>query len=226
MNLDQLCLSVSSKTGMDNTAASAERLLMEAWANAGVVEVLITTGVHVAEYELPIVADQFEYDITGLWLRLIGYRNPIDSNRSGLAIDSMNDLLVRQFSAVDGTVARFSVQGNLLLVEPTPTDASTLTLWVVPVPTSMTLGTHDPSSATYGGVPAEYHRAIELWMLTQGMERVRDFNARQAYQALFDQEIGKIQVRKRGKAGRLLPPGRIGYPDRYRPSHLNDTYPS
>lgn len=50
---------------------------------------------------------------------------------------------------------------NRLEVYPTPTSAVTLVAVHVPKPTEMSSDSHDPSDTTYGGIPVEFHPALE-----------------------------------------------------------------
>lgn len=58
---------------------------------------------------------------------------------------------------------RYAFQSPLVLFDVAPAAADTLTVVNVPSPTAMTVGTHDPSTSTYGGIPVDYHDALAYY---------------------------------------------------------------
>lgn len=107
---------------------------------------------------------------------------------------------------------RYAVEGSdLLMIWPTPSGVSTITIYYVPRPTSMSSGTHDPSNATYGGVPLEYHPVVEsyaLWKLASADDDESSGQG-QRYKDDYLEGIGKIRkyVAKKGGA---LPRAKVG----------------
>lgn len=120
--------------------------------------------------------------------------------------------------------AKYAVAGsNLLMVWPTPTSADTITAYYVPRPTVMSSDAHDPSTTTYGGIPAEFHKAIVQYACWQGWDYNNNPAQATRYQQLYELEIKRIRkyVAKHGG-----PRGRaIFHPTRRRYPHRNDVYP-
>src|SRR5574337_1796552 len=83
---------------------------------------------------------------------------------------------------------------DLFAVWPTPTTADTLDVYYVPQPTEMSDGSHDPSNATYGGIQTAYHKAIELWALSQGSDHEHEQRTQQGvtYEQRFELYIKRI----------------------------------
>lgn len=138
--------------------------------------------------------------------------------------DGSSSTLPATYYAVAGT--------NLLMVYPTPSSADTITVYYVPRPTAMSSASHDPSNATYGGVPAEFHPAVEkyaLWHLAS-MDDDQTSGQGERYRIEYEGDNGRggLIARMRGQilrhGGR---PGRAQFaPSRRRLGGRNDVYPS
>jgi hypothetical protein len=107
------------------------------------------------------------------------------------------------------------------MVWPTPASSSSLTIYYVPEPTEMSSSTHDPSISTYGGIPTEHHKAIELYMLSECGDYDDDQTSAQGarYAQLYETEVLKIKRAQKFKGGRRLPPARPGSRSRARIAH-------
>lgn len=66
-------------------------------------------------------------------------------------------------SSTSGEPRFYAFQNPLVMFDTAPSAAATLTLVNVPAPTAMSSASHDPSDATYGGIPVDYHDAIALY---------------------------------------------------------------
>lgn len=60
---------------------------------------------------------------------------------------------------------RYAWQHPLILFEYAPAAADTLIVVNVPAPTVMSSASHDPSTATYGGIPVDYHWLIARYAM-------------------------------------------------------------
>lgn len=116
-------------------------------------------------------ANQGDYTLDSGIIRLKGWQwagSGTYSSPEPVGVDELLRLRAAGVSAGAWPASYYAVQGNLLMVYPTPSAADTITIYCTPRPTAMSAGTHDPSSATYGGIPSEFHPAIEryaLWKL-------------------------------------------------------------
>jgi len=79
---------------------------------------------------------------------------------------STTDLInLRLFSVTSSPEQLYAVSGtNMLMVYPTPLTGDTITVYYVPRPTALASPTDDPSSASLGGIPSEFHYGLELYM--------------------------------------------------------------
>lgn len=128
-------------------------------------------------------------------------------------------------------VGYYALNGNdLIMLYPTPSSSSdTLTVYYVPRPTALSSTSstaHDPSSETYGGIPSEYHKAIELYALAQAAEfmdhQPSQFGVR--YRAEYEAKLVEVKRAMRHRGGRSLGPAIVG---RRRPLvGANSQYPA
>ena len=225
--------SVTGKLGLDNSSGSAEQVLVDQWINEGIVELLLRTHCTVEAGSMATTASTWQYQLdTGI----LAIRDLWKEDTAG-AIEptvrlSEQEILDLHRSATSSTSAnlRYATTGsNLLLIWPTPTAAYTIKLLYVPRPTSMTATTHDPSSATYGRIPSEFHKAIEYYALWQGAEYDENQGSQggERFRAMFENYLATIirpamkrkggaelpQVRRKSWRGRRTSLARE--PDRY-----------
>jgi len=122
---------------------------------------------------------------------------------------------------------RYAVLGmNMLVIWPTPTTAAQLDVWYVPRPTAMSSGTHDPSVATYGKIPKEFHRAIEFYVLAKAAEYTNDkpSGMGQSYWAQYEAFIHRTALPAQNRMGGRPPRARVGIRPQ-RNQGANDVYP-
>lgn len=109
----------------------------------------------------------------------------------------------RIVAAPSSTPTYYSLAGaNLLMFYPTPPASATLNLYYVPIPTALSGPTDDPSSTTYGGVPAILHEAIFYHACRRAASYDDDQSSAQGqrYSDWYDKEITRYKdiIRKRG----------------------------
>ncbi len=125
-------------------------------------------------------------------------------------------------------------------VAPAPSSAAVLRFYYVPRPLAMladgtlTADGNDPSNPTYGGIPDEYHDAIQFyvnWRAAKYDDKGGGFsrgNASSPGQSYFDdyrRRIKEIRKELRQKGARGLHAGVVGYPDEGWMSNSNSAYP-
>lgn len=159
---------VARKTGLQNTAGSTDRTLIDEWINQGVEHVLLRTHCRVVCSSMNTTADVWKYDLPSAILALKDIWSDSSNVNGPLErIDPDTLLTYHQASTGDGSSLRYSVMGsNLLLLYPTPTVSYELDVFYVPKPATATSDTDDLSGTAYG-VPREFHKAIELYALWQ-----------------------------------------------------------
>lgn len=243
MNRGQLVFETSRSFGLDDTAGSDELLLMQTWANRGVVDILLKTRCYVDIGSMTLTIGVTDYRIDTSILAVLNITTPDQTgNPVELDVIQMVDILPFLSSTIAPTASPTyaSVEGTLMRVAPSPTVASVLTYFYVPKPAEMTADAttgsdaNDPSTATYGGIPTEFHDAILKFMAWQAAEynqqgggfyRGNAFAPGAAYEASYEKRCVEIRKQYRKKAGRGLSPARVGYPDRQAYPTRNDIYP-
>lgn len=208
--LTDLRLRITSKLGLDNTAGSAEQLLVDSWLNEAVNDVLMETRCYIAAatISLPLAVGDLTLDTSILALNDV-YSTSSGNNYQLDRVPPDYILQMRQGSvAVSGPLRYYALNGaNVLMIHPTPSSVlDTISIYYVPRPTPMTVGTHDPSVNTYGGIPSEWHKAIELYALWQGGDYADDETSQQG--ATYFQEyqtwIRRIRQERDRRGGRRM----------------------
>lgn len=231
MTRGQLVARVGAALGMQTDAGSEELGFLQDWANEGVVEVLLRTHIYIDIGDLTLTANQSEYRLDSTILAIDDGRGSTPAGIGPYTLVTLGDMIDLQSAApvATGPNKYIAIEGDLMIVAPTPASSESLRFFFVPRPSAMTQDSHDPSNATYGGIPTEFHRAIESYMLWRGAlyddkavaQKPADF-----YQD-FVRECAEIKKSKRQKRGRTLNPPRVGYPGTWKfPGRRNDTYPS
>lgn len=205
-NLTTLRLRVSRKLSLDQTASGEEETAVTDWLNEGVVEVLLETHCTVSKGTAALTSGTGDYELD---TDILAVHKLIDSNN--VPLERVTEAEIDEFRRASATgsssVQHYAVAGNMLMVWPTPNSAATLTVYFVPRPTPMSTGTHDPSDATYGGVPSEYHKGIELYALWQAADFDDDTSANQGdrYFGQYSAWVNKIRKNLKLKGGQRMP---------------------
>lgn len=211
-----------------------DKTLVDGWLNDGVVDVLLRTECYVTSATMTETSGTGDYTLDTAMLIVKSLRwsaadGSSDSYPQRVPVTEIERLRAAT-STTDTTstpASAYAVNGsNLLMVWPTPTAADTITVYYVPRPTAMSSASHDPSNATYGGVPAEFHKAIVLYAKWWAGDFADDQSSAQGerYKQLYEDEIKRIRKYKVLHGGRL---GRSLFrPSRRRGVIHNDQYPS
>jgi hypothetical protein len=215
VNLTTLRSRVAGTIGLDNTAASAEQVLVDGWVNEGRDQILVRARLRVERADLALTADTTAYELSASILDIIrvvlngDWEHPLP--RMG------TDEILERESFTASTVVGYSLQGtNYLMVAGTPSTGDSLDMLYVPAVTDMSSGAHDPSSATYGGIPKLLHPAIEAYAKWKAADYDDDTSSqqgqvyRQEWQAWLVEarnyriRMGGPLARKRARVGRLV----------------------
>lgn len=212
--LAQFRTAVTAKIGLDNTASSAEQGYVDTWLNEGVVRVLMDTQCYVVSGTTTLTSGTGDYTLDAAVLDIVSvYISSSNPSKPLTRLTPHEILLLRQGSSTNSSPASaFAVNGaNMLMVWPTPASADTLTFYYIPRPTAMSSASHDPSNATYGGVPSEYHKAVEFYACWQAADYDDDQSSAQGerYRQQYDNEIHRVRRRMLGKGGGPLPRARL-----------------
>lgn len=218
--LTQLETNVGSELGLDYTGA--DKTLLDQRLNQAVRRVLLDTMCYVTSATMSESAGAGDYTLDSNILRVVGWQwSGTNSLYSVPQRTSVPEILrlrsAAQASSTTYPASFYAVSGsNLLMVYPTPAAADTITIYYVPKPTEMSSASHDPSSATYGGIPVEYHDAIEFYALWRLASFADDSSSAQGerYHQLYDAEIKRIRKEVRWHGG--APPKAVANPRRRR----------
>lgn len=224
MTLAQLRAQVQLKLGLDQTAASDEETLLDAWINAGVIDLLLRTKMNVNPGTMTTAVGEDDYTLSQAALAI---QDLVYGTQQMQRVTVDDILRFRNASSVTGgTVRYYAFTGNdLFLFYPTPEEVATVTVYYVPRPDPLEQPDNDPSDELYGNIPSEYHKAIELYALAEAAEftdhQPSGFGA--AYRQQYEQKLVEVKRAMRHKAGRSLGPALLG---RRRPLiGANDQYP-
>lgn len=228
--LSELETSVAGETGF-NLTLDADKALVDRRLNQAVRKVLLDTRCYVTTATMDETSGTGDYMLdTDILLVVALQWSTSTATYSMPERVSPEEILRLRASASSVSsaypAAVYAVAGsNLLMVWPTPSSADTVTAVYVPRPTEMTADAHDPSNVTYGGIPAEYHDAIEFHAMWRLGSYADDQSSAQGerYRQLYDNEVKEIRKAVRAHGGR---PGRaVLHPSRRRLPSRNDVYP-
>lgn len=210
--------SVQNKLGLDTTASSTEETLVDRWINEGVVDVLVRSRVHVNCLTVTLTANTWRYNLDTKILAILDIT--VTDSGTGDTLMPMrtttDDILWRRSrGGGDATspMQYYALAGHdLLLVYPTPAAADSIDVFYVPRPTALSTSAHDPSNETYGGIPSEYHKAVELYACWQAAEYTDHAPSRYGLKFQQDYEAWLVRIRRqaRNKGGRYWGAARVG----------------
>ncbi len=199
-----------AKIGLTSTAAEIDETMVDEFLNQGVVDFLLQTRCNVNCADLTTTAGSWKYTLPVSMLSVL----ELNSEDDTIDRTTPSELLrMRRNSSSTGDPSFYALAGNdLLMLAPTPGSIVTLELLYVPRPTAMTTGTHDPSVETYGGIPSEYHKAIETYALWQAGDYSDDSSSAvgSEYRKLYLELVREYKRAIRRKGGRSL--GRVRMP--------------
>ena len=101
---------------------------------------------------------------------------------------------------------------NLLLFHPALAADDVLDMLVVPAPTAMSSAAHDPATATYGGIPEDYHELIARYAMGRLASFDDDGSSAQGvrYRDEYREGIKEMKRELGLKGGHVLPRARTG----------------
>lgn len=121
--------------------------------------------------------------------------------------------LQRMSESWDGPARYFALAGNnLLLFHPAMAAGDVLDLLVVPAPTAMSAAGNDPATATYGGIPEDYHELIARYAMARLASYDDDGSSAQGtrYREEYREGIREMRSELAMKGGHRLPKMLLG----------------
>ncbi len=161
--LAELEVEVASEIGSINATDDQTALRRE--LNRGVRDILRRTHCFVeSETFTPGANKNYTLDTTVLEV-LDMYFTGATSSLDRVTVAEIHRLRRASSSSTSSYPRRYAWQNPLILFEYAPGAADTLTVVNVPSPTVMSSAAHDPATATYGGVPVDYHWLIARYAM-------------------------------------------------------------
>lgn len=206
-------LTVLEIGGMNVTDNATE---LGEWANFAVRDLLLQTGVKVGTGTVTLTADVNDYtlDAAVLGIKHAYVDGTTDHMLTQVGSGELLEMRVRgsSVSSTDGPWY-YALEGNdLFRVYPTPSSAGTINITYIPKPTEMSSDSHDPSNATYGGIPTEFHPALLAYMYWRAASADDDSSSGQGerYREQYEREVAKVRKYVNRKGGVRLPRARVG----------------
>lgn len=205
----QLKTRVTRKLKLDSTAGSDEQDMVGEHLNEAVNEVLLETHCHLSVSTATLTANEGDYELD---TDILAIHKVIDSD--AVPLERVTEAEIdeyRRASSSASSVMRYAVAGsNMLMVWPEPASAVTLTFYYVPRPAPMSSDSHDPSNATYGGIPSEFHKALEFYACWQAADFDDDSTSNQGdrYFGQYQAWLAKIRKAQKLKGGNRMPKAR------------------
>jgi hypothetical protein len=217
MTLGEFRNVISSKIGLDNTGGSPDQQLMNRWINEGVVQVLLRTRCRVNTQSFNLVSGTAEYSLEAVAVNTLGIQDALRTvagtqhRLNRVSLDELLQIRTGQVSATGGYY--YTVEGgDLFATYPVPAANESVLLYRIVRPTAMSADAHDPANATYGGVPTEFHKAIEYWALAEAADFDDDSSSGmgEKYRNDFMQEIVFARYVLLGRAAQRLSKTKLG----------------
>lgn len=218
--LAQFRSQISYKVGTDNSAGSVEQGLADGWINEAVVDILMETQVYVVESTATLTSGQGDYTMDSNILIVKDLFVTSSGNNYTFDHVSPGEIIQRRASTsvAGGPTRKYALNGaNVLMLWPSPSTGDTVTFFYVPRPTALANPSDDPSSASLGGIPSEWHKAIQWYALWQAGDYMDDDSSHngQDYRQEYEAWLKRIKKERSHKGGRRLgaiTPGRSRRP--------------
>lgn len=201
---------ISATLGLDTTAAAPEQTLLDVRINQGVRDFLLRTRCNVNPGTVTTSANEGDYLLgtSVLAVQDVSYSPAAAAGSAPFERVSPARLLeLRRSGAVPGAARFYALNGNdLLMLHPAPAGADVIKLYYVPRPTVLSQPTHDPSQEAYGGIPEEYHPALEAYPTWRMADYSDDQSSKVGlqYRQLYVELVAECKRSMRGKGGRSL----------------------
>lgn len=185
---------------MDTTADTDDSNALIDWANEGVVDVLLRTNCYAFSGDMTLSSGTVDYRLDTLILRMLDLHVTGAGNRRFEPVTFQELLDRRNNNSNTGNVTYYATQGDMLLIHPNPSSTTNVRIYYIPRPTAMAADANDPSTSTYGGIPTEYHKAIEAYMMWQAAELQGDFSG--AQEAVYERRLQRVSMAVNNKRGK------------------------
>ncbi len=183
---------------------NTDRETIKRLINRRYAEVVTRLRLLTATADVTLVADQGDYsmvddfgleDVNGI--RAI---TSVDEDPRVPAIELTPNQIrdLRVFAPTSVGIRSYAYSGGLLMLEPTPDTAETLTITYSAIPVEMTNDEDIPNE-----IPTGFHDVIELGAIADACRRRRDHANARDYMAQYDQRLGKLRAHVDASSGSL-----------------------
>jgi hypothetical protein len=206
--------SIANRLGLDNSV-SGDQGFIDGWVNDGINQLLMDTGCYQTSQVITPGASA-DYVLGTNVLEIIDLAPTVTGFSYGMERLSVGELLQLRRNAgvasASPTLYYALAGNNTLLFYPTPAAADTFTMYYVPVPTALSVSSDDPSTASLGGIPVAFHKAIEFYACSEAADANDDASSQEGakYFQLYQDQVKKIRRTLRRRGGSLMPRARVG----------------
>ncbi len=182
---------------------------MKGWINKATVDLLRKTRCFVDVADMALTAGTSDYTFDQSILEIIAFDLTPADGSIGVGLDRVGlDEIIRSRRArsVSSVPSKFAVTGsNLISFYPTPTRSDTCTIYYVPRPADLSLTSDDPSTTAHGGIPEEYHDAIEYYAFYRAANYDDNANGAQMYWKMYQGRFREIRREVQRMGGTKVP---------------------
>lgn len=186
MTFKQMIDRVRLTLGMSETISNDESVLIKAWINEGVVDVISRTRPYTRVINLTVQPNTEAHDMAGSIIALVDIESP---DHGFLRRFSRQDIRDAQIGGTPG----FAYEEPLFWYSPIVSQPTVIKAYGVFRPTDMTDDTHDPANPTYGGLAEEFHPAVLDYALWKAGEYVQhqDSGAGEKWRIAYEGQLGE-----------------------------------
>jgi hypothetical protein len=166
MTFGELKDRVKLTLGMNETVSNDESILIKAWLNEGVIDIISRTRPYSRVINLTVQANTPVHDMAGTIIALVDVELP---GYGFLRRYTRQDIVDAQNSAVPG----FAYEEPLFWFSPVVTEPTVIKAYGVFRPSDMVQNADDPANPTFGGLAEEFHPVILNYALWKAGEYVQ-----------------------------------------------------
>ena len=217
MNLETLRLRVQSTVGLAGGTAGNEQTLIDGWYNEAVVQFLMETKAVKRTATLSLTGDQGDYVLDDDILSFEDAYLVPGNGSSEFMLEAADSADIRQMrrgiTQLASRPSYFAYEGQALMLYPAPAEGDELHIVYVAKPTAAMSATgDDPSDATHGRIPEQYHPVLESYVKWKAAEYSNDGPSQvgQMYRNEWEQGLIRVRITESKRAGMVTARARVG----------------
>jgi hypothetical protein len=220
---------VNKRLGLDDTVGGTDDVLLGGFLNDAVRDFLIRTRININRAEVTTDTDTDDSELSGgvLAVNELYIQGGDGRTYSPIRTSPLQIIEWRRAGTAVGSpaVQHYALQGyDLFMWWPALAEGAIVIFYYVPRPTEMTLVGNDPFVEAFGGIPNEWHPALEMYAAWQMADVDDDATSQMglSYQRQYLLLCKDAQRAMRHKGGRSLGQIRIGRRGPFRYSNSQD----